>query len=189
MRLLNFLAGIAILIGATCSAQATVYNFTLDTADYDVVGQLTTSGNLVTSITGQITGTSAETVPFNAVITGLGNQPNIYYTSDNILESTSPFVTNEGVLFAAGGFFFNVYSVADGSGYLYYLSTNQTGDDYFEDRLFNPGSLIVGGTVAAVPELSTWIMMLVGFAGVSLVGSARGANWRARTGFGRRLEA
>jgi len=41
---------------------------------------------------------------------------------------------------------------------------NQFGGDYFNDPLFNPGSLILNATITAVPELSTWIMMIVGFA-------------------------
>ena len=183
MRLLNFLAGIAALIGATCSAQASVYNFTIDSVDYDVVGQITTSGNLITSISGQMTGL------LSASITGLGDQPNIFYTSDNVFNPSAPYVSNEGVLFSAGGFFFNVYSVANGSTFQYYISTNQFGNDYFTDPLYNPGSLIVGGTIAAVPELSTWIMMIVGFGGISLVGSARAAKWRLSSGFGRRMKA
>ena len=183
MRLLNFLAGIVALIGATCSAQASVYNFTIDSVDYDVVGQITTNGNLVTSISGQVTGL------LNASITGLGDQPNIFYTSDNVFNPSAPYVSNDGVLFGAGGFFFNVYSVANGPTFQYYISTNQFGNDYFTNPLFNPGSLIVGGTIAAVPELSTWIMMIVGFAGISLVGPARATKWRLSSGFGRRMKA
>ena len=173
MRLLNVLAGIVALVGATCNAHASVYNFTFDGADYDVVGQITTSGNLITSISGQVTGL------LNAPIAGLQGQPNIYFTSDNQIDfSGNPYVSNEGILFDAGGFFFNVYSVATGPTYQYYIATNQFGADYSKDPLFNPGSLIQNITIAAVPELSTWIMMIVGFAGISLVGSARAARRR-----------
>ena len=99
MRLLNFVAGIVALIGATCSAQASVYNFTIDSVDYDLVGQITTSGNLITSISGQVTGL------LDAPITGLQGQPNIYFSNDNLIDPFSaPFVSNEGILFDARGF-------------------------------------------------------------------------------------
>jgi hypothetical protein len=184
MRLLNILAGIAALIGATCSAQASVYNFTIDSVDYDLVGQITTSGNLITSISGQVTGL------LNAPITGLQGQPNIYFSNDNLINPFSaPFVSNDGILFDAQGFFFNIYSVANGPTYQYYIATNQFGGDYFNNPLFNPGSLILNATITAVPELSTWIMMIVGFAGISVVGSARAAKWRLLPGLGQRMKA
>ena len=180
MRVLNFVAGIVALIGATCSAQASVYNFTFDSANYDLVGQITTNGNVITSISGQVTGL------LDAPITGLQGQPNFYFTSDNQFDPpVVPFVSNEGILFDAGGYFFNIYSVANGPTYEYYISTNQFGGDYYNDPLFNPGTLILNATITAVPELSTWIMMIVGFAGISVVGSARAAKWRLSSGFGR----
>jgi CheY-like chemotaxis protein len=72
-------------------------------------------------------------------ITGLGDQPNIFYTSDNVFNPSAPYVSNDGVLFSAGGFFFNVYSVANGPTFQYYISTNQFGNDYFTNPLFKPG--------------------------------------------------
>lgn len=184
MKLLNFVAGIVALISATCSAHASVYNFTFDSANYDLVGQITTSGNQITSISGQVTGL------LNAPITGLQEQPNFYFSSDNQFNPSGvPFVSNEGILFDAGGYFFNIYSVANGPAYQYYIATNQFGGDYSNDPLFNPGSLILNTTITAVPELSTWIMMIVGFAGISLVGSARAAKWRLSSGSGPLIKA
>jgi hypothetical protein len=66
---------------------------------------------------------------------------------------------------------------------------NQFGGDYFNDPLFNPGSLILNTTITAVPELSTWIMTIAGFAGISVVGSARAAKWRLLPTLGRRMRA
>lgn len=177
MKLLSMLAGLALTICATTTSHAavfSVYNFTIDAVDYDVVGQIVTSGNTITSITGEVTGL------LNTSITGVAGQPNIYYTSDNQVSLLPPVVTNNGALFTAGGFFFNIYSVANGSGFDYYLSTNQFGPvdpindpDYGNNPLFNPGSLILGGTISAVPELSTWFMMIVGFASVGAIGLRR----------------
>jgi hypothetical protein len=114
----------------------------------------------------------------NASIGGVQDQPdNFYFTNDNLFDASGvPFVTNAGFLFDAGGFLFNVYSVANGAAYDYYIATNQFGGNYENDPMFNPGTLIEHTTIAAVPELSTWIMMILGFAGISLAGSARAAG-------------
>ena len=101
MRLLNlFLKGITALIGATCSAQASVYNFTIDSVDYDLVGQITTSGNLVTSISGQMTGL------LNAPITGLqGATQHLFFKNGNLfILFPASSVSNDGILFDARDF-------------------------------------------------------------------------------------
>jgi hypothetical protein len=167
MKLLSLLIGFAVAFVASGSADAAVYNFTIDSVDYDVAGQITTTGDLVTSITGNVTGLLV------APISGIEGQPNIHYTSDNIINSFAPIVSNSGVLFSAGGFFFNIYSVENGPTFDYFISTNQFGADYFTNPLFNPGSLILSGTIAAVPELSTWMMMIVGFSGLYIAGFRR----------------
>src|SRR5262249_41544007 len=156
--------------GLSASADAAIYDFSIHSDNYDVVGQITTTGNLVTSLVGQVTGL------LTAPIDGLDGQFNVFYTSDNLLNSVAPFVSNEGILFDAGGFFFNVYSVANGSTYDYYISSNQFGGDYFTDPVYNPGSLIRNGTITAVPELTTWAMMIVGFAGLGFVAYRRKTN-------------
>lgn len=155
----------------TAKVDAAAYDFTIHSAGYDIVGEMTTAGTQVTSLTGQVTGL------LNASITGLGNQPNIYYTSDNMFNPSAPFVSNEGILFSAGGYFLNVYSVLIGSEYQYYLSNSQFLGNYYGDPtsapLFAPGDLILSGTITAVPELPTWIALLTGFAGLAVVGRRR----------------
>jgi hypothetical protein len=171
MRLLSLILGVVVAVGATVSADAATYNFTLDSTNYDVTGQITTSGNLITSISGNVTGL------LNAPIGGLDGQYNIYYTSDNQITFASPYITNAGALFDAGGYFFNVYSVANGPTFDYYLSSTQFGADYFTNPLFNPGDMILNGSVTAVPSPtplpSTWIMMIAGFLVFSIVGFRR----------------
>jgi len=166
MRLKSVLLGIAVAVVTSWNAEAALYNFALDSANYDVTGQITTTGNLITSIVGNVTGL------LNAPIGGIDGQFNVYFTSDNTISfGAAPYVTGSGVLFDAGGYFFNVYSVANGQSYDYYLATNQFGADYFNSPLFNPGSLILSGSISAVPEPSTWIMMIVGFLGICGAGS------------------
>lgn len=169
MKLIS-LTVVALAVGLSASADAAIYDFTIHSDNYDVVGQVTTSGNVVTSLVGQITGL------LTAPIDGLDGQPNFYYTSDNLLNPFAPFVSNEGILFNAGGFFFNVYSVANGPAYDYYISSTQFGGDYYSDPVFNPGSLILDGSIAAVPELSTWAMMILGFAGLGFMAYRRKTN-------------
>jgi hypothetical protein len=78
-------------------------------------------------------------------------------------------VTNGGILFDAGAFAYNLYSV----GTTIYLSTfNPDGPDGTLYRPGDTGQL----TVAAVPEASTWAMMLLGFAGVGFMAYRRKAK-------------
>ena len=46
--------------------------------------------------------------------------------------------------------FFNIYSVANGPNYQYYIAMNEFGGDYFNNPLFNPGSLILNATITAL---------------------------------------
>ncbi|WP_027534685.1 PEP-CTERM domain protein [Bradyrhizobium sp. WSM3983] len=164
-------AGAVLAFASTTSADAAIYDFTIHSQNYDVAGEITTSGNQITSIVGQFTGL------LNATITGLLDQPNVYFTSDNLFNSTSPFVSNQGLLFGAGGYSINIYSVASGGGYDYYIANSQFLGNYYSDPtsspLFAPGDLILGGTITAVPEISTWAMLIVGFAGLTVLSRRR----------------
>ena len=176
MKFLSLFACAVVAVSITAKAEAAIYDFTIHSANYDIVGEITTNGNQLTSITGQVSGL------LNATIDGLAYQPNLYYTSDNLFSPTGlglpgPLVTNEGILFGAGGYFLNIYSVQNGPAYDYYISNSQFVGSYYVDPssapLFSPGDLILGGTITAVPELSTWAMMIVGFAGLAVAGRRR----------------
>ncbi|MBC9879623.1 hypothetical protein G8O24_19975 [Bradyrhizobium sp. INPA01-394B] len=171
-------AGIALAFASTAPADASIYDFTIHSQNYDIAGEITTSGNQVTSITGQLSGL------LNATITGLLNQPNAYFTSDNLFSPAGPFVSNDGILFGAGGYSINIYSVANGGGYTYYIANSQFLGNYYSDPtsapLFAPGDPILSGTITAVPEISTWAMMIVGFAGLAVFGGRRIARQGSR---------
>lgn len=171
MKSISLFAGAIVVVAMTTKVEAAIYDFTIHSANYDIVGEMTTSGTQVTSLTGQISGL------LNAPIAALGDQPNIYYTSDNMFSPSAPFVSNEGILFTAGGYSLNVYSVLNGSQYDYYISNSQFIGNYYGDPtsapLFAPGDLILSGTITAVPELSTWAMLITGFVSLAVAGRRR----------------
>jgi hypothetical protein len=89
------------------------------------------------------------------------------YIFDNLLTGTSPFVSTGGIVFDTASFSYNLYSV---NGPSWFVSTiDPTGDT--TSPFYNPGDPGIL-SVAAVPETSTWIMLLLGFVGVGL------ANYR-----------
>jgi hypothetical protein len=133
-------------------AHAAAYDFSFATADYSVSGELTTSGNQVTSITGSLTGNGLVN---EAISLFTGSSPYTYPGGggatdvfDQLFFTTQPFVTSLGVVFTADAFLFTVYSHQNGSSFDYFLESNQNG---FRDPLFIPGELITSGTITAVP--------------------------------------
>jgi len=162
-------ATVAALFAATFvpkAADASVYSFFFDGATFDVSATVTTdAGNNVLSINGAVIG------PGGTSISGLeAVGSNASWNYDNLFDGTAtPAVTNGGILFDAGSFAYNLYS----SGTSIYLSTfNPDGPN---SPIYNPGDLGTL-TVAAVPEASTWAMMLLGFAGVGFVAYRRKAK-------------
>jgi hypothetical protein len=168
---LLWLAAAVSLLGAPIAAQASVYNIVFDGVVFDVSAQITTDGtDLVTAITGSVTG------PNGATITGLEPLSNsgADYNFDNLFFLSPIHVTFGGIAFDAGGFSYNLY--ADGDNYL--LSTiNPTGDQTSPN--WNPGDL---GTlsVTAVPEPSTWAMMILGFLAIGLAAYRRPRGFQLR---------
>jgi hypothetical protein len=130
-------AVLVIAVVLSVPAKAATYNATFDGAVFDVFAQITTDGlNNVTAISGNVTGPNA------ALISGLEpllTQPSWIY--DNQFSPLSPYVSNGGILFSAGAWIYNLYSV---DGPSYFLSTfNPNGDNYNPG---DPGSLRVAQT-------------------------------------------
>lgn len=163
----RWLAAAILLLGASITAaQASVYSVVFDGAVFDVNALITTDeANLMTAISGSVTG------PNGGPITGpepLSNYGIDYYF-DNLFFPSPIHVTFGGIVFDAGGFSYNLY--ADGDNYL--LSTinpNSAGD--INNPNWNPGDL---GTlsVTAVPEPSTWAMMILGFLAIGFTAYRR----------------
>jgi hypothetical protein len=151
-------------------AEAKTLAFNIETADgvFDVSGDLTTSDTLdsaggfdVTGISGTVSGPNGGSIALapnsNQPAASLDNSGSWIY--DNVVFSSGPWVDNSGLLFAAGGYDYNLYS----DGLVYYLSSFNPAGKY------NPGA--VGRlTVSSIPESATWLMMGIGFAAL---GAAR----------------
>lgn len=147
-------------------------SFTYDNSTNQVLtfgGDITVNDPVATptaqggTITGLVPGSND--VPPGFVPPGSPN-PNNGYTYDNTFDGTS--FTGNGVLFAFGagnyGQFYNAPGV--------YLTT------YYPDGpanapLFNPGDAGILSISAAVPEPSTWAMMILGFCGLGFMAYRR----------------
>jgi hypothetical protein len=174
-------AALTIAIFWAQAAQAAIYQFTFTGADFSLSGQLTTDAlNNVLSITGDITGTTPLTAETGGSITGLINDPgngappmggtytapsgHIWFYNDVLFPSgPGPFVDDNGILFSFGdGNTGNLY----GQGDTYYFSVD------LPFSLYVPGDPLVG-SITAIPEPSTWAMLILGFAGVGAIAFRR----------------
>ena len=155
-------------------ADAATYSFDFSTADsvFAAAATLTTADTLnalggydVLSISGTLSG------PGGGAISLVANpsQPNpgatTYFGYDNVyFPGGAPKVDGYGILFSAGGYDYDLYS--DGPSTYYLSSTNPAGG-------YVPGEAAAfgdpAGTLAtAVPEPTTWVLTLFGFAGLAL---------------------
>ncbi len=163
-------AAMAVLCTASAATAAT-YRYTFTSYD----GQLTDSGLLsvnnshqATAITGTISGIVDETI--NG-IAGNPNFPNPNLSSDgafiynNLYADASPYLDINGLLFTtvqnAGGYWNLWY---ESGSYSLWESTLGGGYAVAETGRLN---------IAPVPELSTWAMLGLGFAGLALAGYRR----------------
>ena len=167
----NFIAAAAAVAAAMApmSSKATTVSFVFDTATFAVSGEATLSESLNTvggydiqTLTGIVSG------PDGGPIAGLianPNQPYAYdqgaWIFDNVAWLRLAPPRQRGLVFSAGGYDFNLYTV----GPTYYLSTN---NPY---GLYNPGEVVLAGNdPPAVPEPATRAMMVLGFASLGYVG-------------------
>jgi hypothetical protein len=177
-------AASAALMIAVCwvqDAKAAIYDFTFTGDNYSISGQLSTDAlNNVLSITGNIIGTTPLTAGMDGAITGLINDPgnnvppmegtytapsgHIWYYNDVLFPGSGALVDGSGILFSFGdGNIGNLYAEGD----TYYLSVD------LPYSLYVPGDALTGGITAAIPEPSTWAMMIFGFAGIGTIAYRR----------------
>ena len=101
--------------------------------------------------------------------------PDGAFIYDNALFSTQPYLDNPGVLFTTVGNtagFWNLFSVSP-TGYQLYESVAGSGYPVAEN-----GTLTVSPEflTSAVPESSTWAMMILGFLGLGFMAYRRKSN-------------
>lgn len=158
------------------SADATTYDLQFTSPVFNISASASVDGsNEVTAFSGTFTNLTTST---SAPIVGVESLLNsgLIWTFDNLLFATDPIVTNNGIVFDAAGFGFNLYSTGSGP-YSYYLSTTYPTGDSTSPNI-DPGILgsLAVSTVGAVPEPSTWLLLVIGFAGLALTYSWRGGS-------------
>jgi hypothetical protein len=178
-NLVTMIASMTAVILATWStANATVYNFTFSSPSESIIGLLTvdTSDNEVTNITGTLSGVVNDTI--NGFIADSSfpspvSLPDGAFIYDNVFyPGQDSLVDQFGVVFTTAGNpggYWNLWSGAPGDYSLY--ESNLAGDYPIA---------ISGGSLDphAVPEPSTWAMMLIGLAGVGFAAYRRGRKDR-----------
>ena len=162
---------LALVLALTGFGYAGVYDWQYAGPGVSGSGVLTTYNNspFVTSISGTANGQS---------IVGLS----AYDEPDNTLflanPSLNPIVSSDGISFSVGdgSMSFNIESIgatACGGAEYCLIGPDDTSNINGPPT---PGTSIVGltsFTVTSVPEVSAWMMMLVGFLGLGLVGARR----------------
>jgi hypothetical protein len=159
------IGGLLPLAAASGSASAKVF-------DWSLTGTLPSLGGVPFPGSGTIDASPTESTGVWSIdtITGVINGSEITGTStfraaDNLLFTNGfAFTSTVGISFeTAAGQSINIFSF-DGQ------STPPTGNAYGE-LTSNPSAFGVGHfTLTAVPEASTWALMLIGFAGIGVAG-------------------
>jgi hypothetical protein len=155
-------------------AEAKVYNYDFTSTDslLTAEGTFTVTGNEISAITGVLSGLVSQVV--NAVVpstasSGYSTSPDGAFYYDNVFSITAnPYLDIGGVLFTTvqnSGGYWNLWGNSPGN---YSLFESVPGQGY---AVQESGHL----TVSAVPEPSTWVITLIGFAGLGFAGY-RGAK-------------
>ena len=168
-RSLMLTAG-ALFLAGSCSAQAELFDITFQGTVFAVSAEVSTNDttNIINSIlTGTITG---PTIGSPALVLDAPGS-NASFSNDNVLTGTSPFLTTGGILFDAGGATYNLYWAGSGPPSYFLFSFNSPDATNFDSG--DPGTLVVtdegASPVTAVPEASTWLMLILGFCGVGFM--------------------
>jgi hypothetical protein len=144
------------------TAKAGVYNFDANTGGFiEAFGTFTTdapngvTGNIISVVGTVIGGPDPGPISF---VPGPGNDGIFFW--DNILSPASnPQLSNAGVLFYTTTYEYNAFSNGP-DNYSFWAAPRAGGDFITADE--------VRGFITAIPELSTWAMMLLGFAGIGI---------------------
>jgi PEP-CTERM motif len=154
-------------------ANAATYDFDFSTTDsvFSVTAAITTADTLdavggydVLSISGTISGPGGGTIALTPNPTQPFADPTVTFTYDNVyFGGGGPQVDENGILFRAGGYDYNLFSLGPTT---YYLSSDNPAGVYIPGepvRFDDPGRI-----ATSAPEPSTWALMLLGFVGLGL---------------------
>jgi hypothetical protein len=159
----------AVLLGAalafvTADAKAEVYSFDFTAFDSQLtaVGTFTVTGNEVTAISGALSGVVTQTISglvTNASFPGASYSPDGRFIYDNFFLPGDPHFNANGVLFT---------TVQNPGGYWNLWGNGPGNYSLFESHAGGYPIQETGGVaIAAVPEVSTWAMTILGFAGLA----------------------
>jgi hypothetical protein len=164
-KLLGTITGLVVLISAG-AASASAYDWSFTSTDGTVLADGTLQADSlgdVSSLTGNVGGYG----PISSFTPGSGNDGTFQW--DNIVyTSTTPHVDNGGLLFDAGGLEWNIYN-GTGAGPTNYFPKGDT----LANSSDNYGGTLGTFNISAVPEPSTWAMMILGFTGVGFMAYRR----------------
>jgi hypothetical protein len=161
-----------VMLLTVSSANATVYKFTFESFDSDLkaTGEMTVNADdEVTAISGQISGLTDQTigpVTPNPNFSAPAYSPDGTFIYNNLYYPSGMAFDIDGVLFTTAqdpGGYWNLWGNSSGRYSLW-----ESADSY-KYPIQESGSL----SVAAVPELSTWAMLGMGFAGLGVAARGR----------------
>ena len=179
--LTTMIASLATAMLLTASpANATVYKFTFESFDSELTatGEITVNAaDEVIAIAGEISGLVDETIGSvtpNPDFSGPAYSPDGSFIYNNVYYPSGMTFDIDGVLFATAqnpGGYWNLWGNSPGD---YSLWESASSYNY---PIEESGTL----SVAAVPELSTWAMLGLGFAGLGVAGRRRAPRLAQRS--------
>jgi hypothetical protein len=161
-------------------ADATTYDFDFSTTDsvFSVTAAMTTAdtpnavgGYDVLSISGMISGPGGGTIALTPNPSQPFVDPTVTFTYDNVyFLGGGPQVDEYGILFSAGGYEYNLFSLGPTT---YYLSSDNPAGVYIPGEPVTFGESVRIATATSAPEPSTWALTLLGFVGLGLAARRR----------------
>jgi hypothetical protein len=173
-KLTYLLTGLAVALFSFQQADASTFDVNFLGGGFTVDAQVIATpdaGNYdITKIVGTVSDTSG-TFQIDSLVTGTNTPPNTgsvglptgTFSYNDVIFSGPPLqFDGNGLLFTASdGFYYNIFSNTSTNDGLYQVA-EVTGSPY----TFIEGA---GSITAAVPETSTWAMMVLGFAGLGVM--------------------
>jgi hypothetical protein len=169
-------AALAAVLALSSSANARVYDFTFTATDggLTATGLFDTSGSLITGISGTVTGSdlSGATQHISGIVANL-SFPSYSYSPDGLFIYDNQFLgLGSNPVFTVYGPLFTTFE--NTSGYWNLWGNSPGSYSLYESAsggypVAETGSL----SISAVPEASTWALMLIGFAGLAFAGLRR----------------